>query len=116
MSITIYGIKNCDTMKKAFNWLDEHGVKYIFHDYKKLGVTTDKLNEWLQQTEVTKLINTKGTTFKKLTHEQQESISNKAHSVELMLNQPSMIKRPLVEVNNKISLGFNAAEWETIFK
>ncbi len=103
-------------MKKAFNWLDEHGIKYAFHDYKKQGITADKLNEWLQQTEVTKLINTKGTTFKKLTPEQQESINNKVHSVELMLNQPSMIKRPLIEVNNKVVLGFNAAEWEIIFK
>ncbi|MFN3446483.1 MAG: ArsC family reductase [Bacteroidia bacterium] len=116
MSITIYGIKNCDTMKKAFNWLDEHGVKYTFHDYKKLGITTDKLTEWLQQVEVNKLINNKGTTFKKLTPEQQESISNKVHAIALMQNQPSMIKRPLVEVNHKIILGFNTADWDDIFK
>jgi arsenate reductase len=116
MSITIYGIKNCDTMKKAFNWLDERGVKYTFHDYKKLGISADKLTEWIQQVEVNKLVNTKGTTFKKLTPEQQEGISNPIHAVELMLNQPSMIKRPLVEVNNKIILGFNTADWDRIFK
>lgn len=103
-------------MKKAFTWLDEHGIAYTFHDYKKQGITTNKLTEWLQQTEVTRLINTKGTTFKKITPEQQKSISSKLAAVEIMLNQPSMIKRPLVEVNNKIVLGFNAAEWETIFK
>ena len=116
MSITIYGIKNCDTMKKAFTWLNEHGIRYTFHDYKKQCITTNKLTEWLQKTEVTKLINTKGTTFKKLTTEQQESISSKSAAVEIMLNQPSMIKRPLVEVKNKIILGFNAADWDNTFK
>lgn len=103
-------------MKKAFNWLDEHGITYTFHDYKKQGITADKINEWLKQTDVTKLINTKGTTFKKLTPEQQERISNKSAAMEIILNQPSIIKRPLVEVNNKVVLGFNAADWETIFK
>ena len=103
-------------MKKAFNWLDEHGITYTFHDYKKQGITADKINEWLKQTDVTKLINTKGTTFKKLTPEQQERISNKSAAMEIIFNQPSMIKRPLVEVNNKVVLGFNAADWETIFK
>lgn len=103
-------------MKKAFNWLDEHGITYNFHDYKKQGITADKINEWLKQTDVTKLINTKGTTFKKLTPEQQERISNKSAAMEIIFNQPSMIKRPLVEVNNKVVLGFNAADWETIFK
>ncbi len=103
-------------MKKAINWLDEHGITYTFHDYKKQGITADKINEWLKQTDVTKLINTKGTTFKKLTPEQQERISNKSAAMEIIFNQPSMIKRPLVEVNNKVVLGFNAADWETIFK
>lgn len=103
-------------MKKAFNWLDEHGITYTFHDYKKQGITADKINEWLKQTDVTKLINTRGTTFKKLTPEQQERISNKSAAMEIIFNQPSMIKRPLVEVNNKVVLGFNAADWETIFK
>jgi arsenate reductase len=116
MNVTIYGINNCDTMKKAFTWFDENGIAYTFHDYKKQGITIKKLTEWLQQTEVTKLINTKGTTFKKLTKEQQESINSKSAAIEIMLIQTSLIKRPLVEVNNKVILGFNTAEWETIFK
>ena len=113
--IHIYGIKNCDTMKKAFTWLDEHGITYTFHDYKKLGITTDKLTAWLQDVNVSQLINTKGTTFKKLTTQQQESIHDNAQAIDLMMNQPSMIKRPLVEVNNKILLGFKPTDWEMVF-
>jgi arsenate reductase len=110
--IHIYGIKNCDTMKKAFTWLDDHGISYTFHDYKKLGITPDKLNEWLKTIPLNKLINTKGTTFKKLTHEQQESMHDTSQAIELMVNQPSMIKRPLVEKNNLILLGFEVNAWE----
>ena len=114
--IHIYGIKNCDTMKKAFNWLDEHDISYTFHDYKKLGITSHKLTTWLQHVNVLQLINSKGTTFKKLTALQQESIHDKAQAIDLMINQPSMIKRPIVEVNNKILLGFKPTDWEIIFR
>jgi arsenate reductase len=112
--IHIYGIKNCDTMKKAFAWLDAHGIIYTFHDYKKLGITSHKLTAWLQDVNVSELINTKGTTFKKLTTQQQESIHDKAQAIALMINQPSMIKRPLVEVNNKILLGYKPTDWEMV--
>jgi arsenate reductase len=113
--IYIYGIKNCDTMKKAFTWLDEHGISYTFHDYKKLGITNDKLTAWLKDVNLLELINTKGTTFKKLTAQQQDGIHNKAQAIDLMINQPSMIKRPLLEVNNKLLLGFKPTDWEKIF-
>lgn len=111
MNITIYGIKNCDTMKKAFIWLDEQGIKYTFHDYKKQGITNAKLNEWLKNIDVDKLINTKGTTFKKLTPEQQACITKPNLAIELMLSNPSMIKRPLVEFDGKYTLGFDANTW-----
>ena len=102
-------------MKKALNWLDEHGINYTFHDYKKQGITSNKLTEWLKKVEVTKLINTKGTTFKKLTPEQQSNLGNIETAINLMLSNPSMIKRPLVEKDKEIILGFGVKDWETIF-
>ncbi len=114
MNITIYGIKNCDTMKKAFTWLEQQGINYTFHDYKKQGITDAKLNEWLKNIAVDKLINTKGTTFKKLTPEQQSSITKPNLAIELMLSNPSMIKRPLVEFNGNYTLGFDAATWQNL--
>lgn len=111
---TIYGIKNCDTMKKAFIWLDEQGIKYTFHDYKKQGITVPKLNEWLKNIAVDKLINTKGTSFKKLTPEQQASITQPHLAIELMLSNPSMIKRPLVEFDGNYTLGFDATVWTAL--
>ena len=113
---TIYGIKNCDTMKKAFIWLDDQGIKYTFHDYKKQGITVPKLNEWLKNIAVDKLINTKGTSFKKLTPEQQASITQPSLAIELMLSNPSMIKRPLVEFDGNYTLGFDANVWTALLR
>lgn len=98
-------------MKKAFNWLDEHGIKHTFHDYKKQGITADKLNEWLQQTEVTKLINTKGTTFKKLSEADKAAVANESKAILLMMENTSMIKRPIVESSNTLLIGFDADKW-----
>jgi arsenate reductase len=98
-------------MKKAFNWLDEHGIKYAFHDYKKQGITADKINKWLQQTEVTKLINTKGTTFKKLSEEDKADVTNELKAILLMIENTSMIKRPIVESSNALLIGFDVDEW-----
>ena len=98
-------------MKKAFTWLNEHGIRYTFHDYKKQCITTNKLTEWLQKTEVTKLINTKGTTFKKLSEAQQADIRNEKKAISLMMENTSMIKRPVVESSNTLLIGFDADEW-----
>ncbi len=111
----VYGIKNCDTMKKSFVWLNEHQLSYTFHDYKKLGITREKLQEWLSKLDVKQLINTKGTTFKKLTPEQQASISQPEQAITLMLDQPSMIKRPLIEYKDQILLGFDTTMWSKLF-
>ncbi|MBP9185630.1 MAG: Spx/MgsR family RNA polymerase-binding regulatory protein [Bacteroidia bacterium] len=115
MSVTIYGIKSCDTMKKAFNWLIQNGIDYTFIDYKIAGITEAKLNEWLKHIDVKKLINTKGTTFKKLSTEQQLSITDLQKAVELMQANSSMIKRPLVEFNGTFTLGFDAETWGKLF-
>lgn len=97
--VTIYGIKNCETMKKAFAWCAEHGVEYDFHDYKKAGVPRERLVQWCQHLGWKTLVNTHGTTWRKLSPEQQ-AISTQSQAVALMLEYPSLIKRPLVEVTS----------------
>jgi len=109
--ITVYGIKNCDTMKKAFDWLNQNKVQYEFHDYKKAGISKPVIEEWLKQLPLEQVINTKGLTWKKLSDEEKAFIKNKSKAIELMIAQPSMIKRPLVVMGKKIVLGFDAEKW-----
>lgn len=97
--LTIYGIKNCATMKKAFAWCEEQGLEYVFHDYKKQGVPRDRLLSWCQQLGWKSLVNTRGTTWRKLTVGQQE-IATEGQAIALMLEYPSLIKRPVVEVTS----------------
>jgi arsenate reductase len=101
----IYGIKNCDTMKKARAWLDTHGVAYEFHDYKAAGVEKDKLKQWSDKAGWETLLNRAGTTFKKLPDSDKEGLTKKK-ALALMLAQPSMIKRPVLEVGGKLLVGF----------
>ena len=105
MSITIYGIKNCDTMKKARSWLDGHGVAYDFHDYKTAGIAKDKLKQWSDELGWETLLNRAGTTFKKLPDADKEAL-NERKALALMLAQPSMIKRPVLDVGGKLLVGF----------
>jgi arsenate reductase (glutaredoxin) len=102
---TIYGIKNCDTMKKARAWLDGHGVKYEFHDYKAAGAPKEKLKAWSDEVGWETLLNRAGTTFKKLPEADKEGL-NERKALALMLDQPSMIKRPVLEVGGKLLVGF----------
>lgn len=101
----IYGIKNCDTMKKARAWLDTHGVAYTLHDYKATGVEKDKLKQWSDKVGWETLLNRAGTTFKKLPDADKEGLSEEK-ALALMLAQPSMIKRPVLEVAGKLLVGF----------
>ena len=106
MSVTIYGIKNCDTMKKAFTWLDQHGVAYDFHDYKKSGVTTAQLTKWCCAVGWEIVLNRAGTTFRKLPDADKEGLTE-AKAIKLMLAQPSVIKRPVLELpGGKLLVGF----------
>ncbi len=105
MSLTIYGIKNCDTMKKARAWLDAHGVAYGFHDYKVAGIAKDKLKKWSDELGWETLLNRAGTTFRKLPDSDKEGL-NERKALALMLAQPSMIKRPVLEVGGKLLVGF----------
>ena len=103
---TIYGIKNCDTMKKARAWLDKHGVDYVFHDYKTAGIASDKLERWTKKVGWETLLNRAGTTFRKLPDKDKEGLNEKK-AIALMLAQPSMIKRPVLELpGGKLLVGF----------
>ena len=104
-AITIYGIKNCDTMKKARAWLDGHGVAYDFHDYKTAGIDEDKLKGWATKVGWETLLNRAGTTFRKLPDGDKEGL-NERKAIALMLEQPSMIKRPVLDLGGKLLVGF----------
>ena len=103
--ITIYGIKNCDTMKKARAWLDGHGVAYDFHDYKTAGIDKDRLKQWSDELGWEALLNRAGTTFKKLPESDKEGL-NERKALALMAAQPSMIKRPVLDLGGKLLAGF----------
>ena len=106
MPITIYGIKNCDTMKKARVWLDQHGVEYVFHDYKAAGIERARLEGWVKKLGWETLLNRAGTTFRKLPDKDKEGLTEKK-AIGLMLAQPSMIKRPVLELGGgKLLVGF----------
>ena len=105
MPITIYGIKNCDTMKKARAWLDKRGVDYAFHDYKTAGIERAQLEEWAKKVGWDTLLNRAGTTFRKLPDKDKNDIDSKK-AIALMLAQPSMIKRPVLDLGKKRVVGF----------
>ena len=115
MPLTIYGIKNCDTMKKARAWLDAHGVAYRFHDYKSEGVTRAKLEAWTKEVGWETLLNRAGTTFRKLPEAEREGVTG-AKAIALMLDQPSMIKRPVLETGGKLLVGFKPEIYDEAFK
>jgi arsenate reductase len=114
MTATIYGIKNCDTMKKAFVWLDKHGVDYVFHDYKKEGVTKSDVERWCKAMGWETVLNRAGTTFRKLLDAEKENLTEKK-AIALMLTQPSMIKRPVLEDGKRLLVGFNPEIYEKEF-
>lgn len=111
---TLYGIKNCDTMKKAWTWLDSHKVVYQFHDYKKAGIDKATLEGWTRKVGWEVLLNRAGTTFKKLSDADKEGITEKK-AIALMLAQPSMIKRPVLDAKGKLTVGFKPDEYKKLF-
>jgi len=110
-SITIYGIKNCDTMKKARAWLDKHGVAYAFHDYKTVGIERERIERWAREVGWETLLNRAGTTFRKLPDKDKTAITEKK-AIALMLEQPSMIKRPVLDVKGKLIVGFKPETYD----
>jgi arsenate reductase len=111
---TLYGIRNCDTMKKAWTWLDQHGVAYDFHDYKKHGIDRAKLEAWAREVGWETLLNRAGTTFKKLPESDKQGLTE-AKAIALMQAQPSMIKRPVLEGQGPLMVGFKAEAYQARF-
>lgn len=112
MSITIYGIKSCDSMKKARAWLDGHNVQYEFHDYKIKGIDRTRLEHWCKKLGWEVLLNRAGTTFRKLPEDAKRSL-DVPRAIELMLEQPSMIKRPVLEHDDHLLVGFKPETYAT---
>jgi Spx/MgsR family transcriptional regulator len=112
--IMIYGIKNCDTMKKARAWLDAHKIAYEFHDYKSQGMDRARLEKWVQVLGWESLLNRAGTTFRKLPDKDKEGLTEKK-AIALMLAQPSMIKRPVIEKGGKLLVGFKLDDYAKAF-
>jgi arsenate reductase len=110
----MYGIKNCQTMKKAMNWLESKQIDYEFHDYKKLDIDEDTLKEWLSQKPWDEIINKRGTTWRKLSDEDKADI-DPAKAIKLMMTNASLIKRPALNVDGKLYLGFDEALYQSIF-
>jgi arsenate reductase len=111
MTIALYGIPNCDTVKKARAWLAEHGVDYSFHDFKKEPPTDAQLERWSAELGWEKLVNRKGTTWRQLDAQTQERVKDAASARELMREYVSVIKRPVVEWGKKSTVGFDPTEW-----
>jgi len=115
--MTVYGIPNCNTVKKARTWLSENGFTPEFHDFKKAGITAGKLNEWCRIFGWEKVLNKKGTTWRKLTGEQQQLVNDQESAIKVMLENTSAIKRPVVELDGKaVLLSFDEAEYQSVLK
>ncbi|GJH08582.1 ArsC family reductase [Caballeronia novacaledonica] len=112
----VYGIPNCDTVKKARVWLEEHGVPFEFHDFKKAGVSNALIQDWLKDVPLDQLINKRGTTWRGLSDVHKAEADTTGGAIALMIHKPSIIKRPVVVVNGRVkTLGFSAEQYETLF-
>jgi len=111
---TIYGIKNCDTMKKARAWLAEHGVAFAFHDYKAAGIERGRLEGWAREVGWETLLNRAGTTFRALPEKDKNGLTA-TKAIALMMAQPSMIKRPVLDVGGKLMVGFKPEQYAMAF-
>lgn len=114
MTITMYGIPNCDTIKKAKKWLEAEGVEYQFHDYRKQGIDTALVEQFCQQLGWENVLNKRGTTYRQLSAEQKETL-NEANAIALLVEQPAMIKRPILVVGDDYHIGFKADQYATLF-
>ncbi len=115
MTITLYGIRNCDTMKKARTWLEAHKVDYVFHDYKTAGIDAGRLQRWCRELGWETLLNRTGTTFRRLPDSEKQDL-NERKAIALMLAQPSMIKRPVLDLRGRLLVGFKTEQYEREFR
>ncbi|MFC1236125.1 ArsC family reductase [Vibrio sp. F74] len=115
MTITMYGISNCDTIKKAKKWLQEADISFDFHDYRKNGVDSNLVEDFCQQLGWEQVLNKRGTTYRQLTQEQKESVDQQS-VVPLLVEHPAMIKRPILNVDGQLHISFKAPQYSDIFK
>jgi len=115
-TVTLYGIPNCDTVKKARAWLAERGVEVDFHDYKKQGVPEAELRSWVKALGWEALLNRKGTTWRKLDPARQAQVTDAGSAIALMLEQPSVIRRPVLVRGDALRVGFEADDWVALFR
>lgn len=118
-SIILFGIPNCDTVKKARTWLQEHSLAFEFHDFKKQGLNRTVIESWLEHQDLDTLINRKGTTWRALSEEEKVSATNTEQAIALMMDKPSVIKRPVLSVSrngkNQVNVGFSPAQYQSLF-
>ena len=113
--ITLFGIKNCDTVKKARRWLEVEGIKYRFHDFRADGITAEQVTQWIEATGLESLVNKRSTTWKNLSDSDKENFDINS-AIPLILDQPTLIKRPLLEMDSAVQLGFNDKTYQALFK
>lgn len=113
--MNIYGIKNCNTVKKALDWLKENHIDFTFHDFKKEGISAEKLREWSAKVGYEKLLNKQGLTWKQLDAEIKATITGEKEALQLLYDKNSMIKRPVLEFENELVLGFKENEYRMLF-
>jgi Spx/MgsR family transcriptional regulator len=114
--MTVYGIKNCNTVKKALDWLKENNIEFEFHDYKAKGISESKLKEWSKQVGWESLVNKKGTTWRQLEDSIKDNVANQTQAIALMKDKTSVIKRPLIEQDGKVvALGFDEQTYSKAF-
>ena len=115
MTLQFYGIPNCDTVKKARKWLEGQGIDYTFHDYKKEGADQEKIAAWIEEKGVDAILNKRGTTYRKLSDAEKEAAGDSHKAVGLLAQHSSMIKRPVVEFEGGVLVGFKEDEWSACF-
>lgn len=114
MTVTMFGIPNCDTIKKAKKWLQSEGIEFDFHDYRKQGINEALVTEFCSELGWELVVNKRGTTYRQLTQEQKDSL-NEVSAIQLLIEQPAMIKRPILKVDAQYHLGFKADQYAAIF-
>lgn len=112
--ITLYGIKNCDTVKKARVWLDQHGIEYRFHDFREDGLTRSQVRDWLAELGWEAVVNKRSTSWKALSPQQRETMTE-ASALEAILAQPTLVKRPLLDTGHERHTGFSSSSYQTLF-
>ena len=112
----VYGIPNCNTVKKSIDWLKNNEIEFEFHDYKKKGITKEKLQEWSKKLGWEKMLNKKGTTWRTLTPGRQQQVTDEFSAIELMMEKPSVIKRPIIEAGKKLLIGLDEEEYKQSLK